>query len=277
MSAATNKISRELAREYGQETVRILEVGEYRAASGRTVRIGGIVSRSVTGTCRYPPDHDVPESRTGAHATHISVTNETTLSAARALLDAGCRPAVLNFASATHAGGGFLTGARAQEEYLARSSGLYACLRDQPMYEFHRARHDPMYTNYAIYSPDVPVFRADDGTMVDEPYMVGIITSPAANASALPLGRHAEIPAAMWARVLKVLYLGIEHRHDGIVLGAWGCGAFGNDGAVIAGLFRKALAENFRGAYRRVTFAVVDWSPEQRFIGPFKAAFSTPL
>jgi len=89
---------------------------------------------------------------------------------------------VLNFASATHPGGGFLSGARAQEEYLARSSGLYACIRDNPMYAFHRSRSDPHYTNYAVYSPEVPVFRSDDGSLLDEPYTVGIITSPAVNA-----------------------------------------------------------------------------------------------
>ena len=277
MGTFANNISRDVAREYGQEAVRIAEAGEYRASSGRGVRIADMVERSVSGTVNYPPDLKLPESRTGAHVTQVAVENETTLSAARSLLDAGCRPAVLNFASATHPGGGFLTGARAQEEYLARSSGLYACLRDQPIYEFHRAHHDPLYTNYAIYSPDVPVFRADDGTLLDTPYTVGVITSPAANASALPPNRHAEILVAMWERILKVLYLGIKHGHDGIVLGAWGCGAFGNDGALIARLFRKALAENFRGAYRRVTFAVVDWSVERRFIGPFECAFADPL
>ena len=98
-------------------------------------------------------------------------------------------------------------------------------------------------------------------------------TTPAVNASALSTDRHGEIPGAMWARILKVLSLGVEHGQDGIVLGAWGCGAFGNDATAIAEQFRVALAGNFRGAYRRVTFAIVDWSPELRFIRPFQRAF----
>ena len=163
--------------------------------------------------------------------------------------------------------------ARAQEEYLARSSGLYACLRTNPMYAFHCARHDPLYTDYVIYSPAVPVFRADDGTLLETPYTVGMITSPAVNAAALPPERNAEIGPAMWLRILKVLAAGIAHGHDSIVLGAWGCGAFGNDGAEIAELFRQALQENFRGAYRQVLFAILDWSREKRFIGPFQPAF----
>ena len=60
---------------------------------------------------------------------------------------------LLNFASAKSPGGGFLNGARAQEEYLARSSCLYQCIRWNPMYAFHRANDDPLYTDYAIYSP----------------------------------------------------------------------------------------------------------------------------
>ena len=51
-------------------------------------------------------------------------------------------------------------------------------------------------------------------------------------------------------RILKILAIGVLHRHDSIVLGAWGCGAFGNDPDKIAELFERALGTNFRGAYR---------------------------
>jgi uncharacterized protein (TIGR02452 family) len=238
------------------------------------VTIADLLEHSVVGTTSYPPDVTLPESQVGTHRTRIEIANKTTLAAVQHLRASGHHPVALNFASATHPGGGFLSGARAQEEYLARSSGLYACLRANPMYAFHQARHDPLYTDYVIYSPEVPVFRADDGTLLETPYTVGIITSPAVNAGALPPERQAEILPAMWRRILKVLAAGVHHTHDSIVLGAWGCGAFGNDGGNIASLFRKALAENFNGAYRRVIFAIVDWSPEKKFIGPFQHAFA---
>jgi len=61
---------------------------------------------------------------------------------------------------------------------------------------------------------------------------------------------------------------------DSIILGAWGCGAFGNDPDGIAALFERALQNNFKGAYRQVKFAIVDWSEEKRFIGPFQRIFS---
>lgn len=267
------RISRELAAQYGEEAVQIIRDGAYRAPSGKMVSIADLLERSVKGTTSYPPEVTLPQDRAGIYQAGIEVANEPTLSAVQHLLRSGHHPVALNFASATHPGGGFLSGARAQEEYLARSSGLYACLRGHPMYAFHRARHDPLYTNYVIYSPEVPIFRGDDGALLETPYTVGIITSPAVNAAALPRDRQVEILPAMWGRILKVLAAGVHHGHDSIVLGAWGCGAFGNRSSEIAPLFRKALDENFKGAYRQVVFAILDGSPDKRTIGPFQAAF----
>jgi len=238
------------------------------------IHIADLLEQAIHGTVSYPPAAELPNIGGGSHDTKIEVVNETTLSGVQRLMATGRHPAALNLASATHPGGGFLGGARAQEEYLARSSGLYACLRGNPMYSFHRACHDPLYTNYVIYSPGVPIFRGDDGALLEEPYTVGIITSPAVNAAVLDPQRRAEIGPAMWERILKVLAVGVAHGHDSLVLGAWGCGAFRNDGHEIAGLFAKALGESFRGAYRHVVFAIVDWSHERKFIAPFERVFA---
>jgi uncharacterized protein (TIGR02452 family) len=77
----------------------------------------------------------------------------------------------------------------------------------------------------------------------------------------------------MRSRILKVLAVGAHHRHDGLVLGAWGCGAFGNDANEIAGLFREALDRPFRGVFSHVVFAITDWSEDERLIGPFLQSF----
>ena len=81
----------------------------------------------------------------------------------------GLRPVALNFANATNPGGGFLGGATAQEESLCWATGLYACLLGNPMYAFHQEHDDGLYTDYVIYSPDVPVFRSDVGALLAAP------------------------------------------------------------------------------------------------------------
>ena len=200
----------------------------------------------------------------------------TTLAAVRTLLAEGFNPAALNMASANSPGGGFLSGGRAQEEYLCRSSALYYCLRGNPMYDREDFAKNPFYDHYVIYSPDVVVFRDDNGELLEKPYTCSIITSPAVQAVAvqkyLP-GRVNEIKGVMWERILKVLGVAHKHGHNALVLGAWGCGAFGNDGHMIAGLFKQALADNYKGAFSKVVFAISDWSNEQRFIGPFREVF----
>lgn len=273
MRTFTSQIPREVARAYGHATVAICERGTYQAPSGRTVDIRAEIAWAVQGTAAYPQDVPLPTMARGPHTTAIEVTNETTLSAATRMQAQGLSTVALNFASATSPGGGFLSGARAQEEYLARSSCLYACIRDNPLYAFHRAQNDPFYTDYLLYSPAVPVIRDDDGVLLEQPYFLSIITAAAVYASHVPQARRAEITGVMWQRILKVLAAGVAHGHDAIILGAWGCGAFGNDGNEIARLFHTALDENFRGAYRKVVFAIVDWSVEQRFIGPFEEVF----
>lgn len=270
------RITRKTAAQYGREALKIGEQGQYTAPSGKIVHIQPLLSAALKGTVSYPPQTSLPEENPGPHETRFEVQNETTLSASKRLLDAGYNPAALNFASATHPGGGFLSGARAQEEYLARSSCLYECIRSNPMYEYHRKNHDPFYTDYAIYSPGVPIIREDKGNLLEKPYPLSIITSPAVKATKVPAEKRPQIKPVMSKRILKVLSVGLAHGHDSLVLGAWGCGAFGNDSRLIAQLFHKALIQNFRGAFKYVVFAVMDRSPQRRFITPFESIFKSP-
>jgi uncharacterized protein (TIGR02452 family) len=60
-----------------------------------------------------------------------------------------------------------------------------------------------------------------------------------------------------------------------LVLGAWGCGAFGSDPGRTAADFRHALETEFSGAFSEIVFAITDWSPEWKFLGPFRDAFES--
>ena len=239
-------IPRSRAGELGREAAEISRRGEYRTPSGRTVSIAGLVQGAVSGTLSYPPGEDPPSSDRDPVESHITVENTTTLAAAKRLNDDRGDAVVLNFASATAPGGGFRKGGRAQEEYLARSSALFACLEHNEMYSYHRARHDALYTDYVIYSPGVPVFRNDDGELLEEPIGVGMLTSPAVYAKHVDPSRRSAIEPTMRARIRKVLAVGLAHGHLDIVLGAWGCGAFGNDPGLIAKLFGEPSADRLR-------------------------------
>lgn len=257
------------------ETLAILKTGQYTDPSGKTVDLSDSLRQAKNGTRSYSPEVSVrvpafPDRRTG-----IEVVNASTLDVARGLVAEGHRVAALSFASAKNPGGGFLTGAQAQEESLARASGLYAMLLGDPMYDHHRSLRDPMYTTWVIYSPDVPVFRIDEGRLLDEPYLCSFLTSPAVNVGALHHvdDRGDEIRRVMQERVERVLGVAALHGHEVLVLGAWGCGVFRNDPEQIAELFRIALAGRFRGAFTRVVFAVLDSSGKRQSLGPFEQVF----
>ena len=111
--------------------------------------------------------------------TAIQVTNETTLMASRRFIGSGLRPLALNFANGVQPGGGFLLGARAQEEVLCRSSALFETQVDDPMYAYHWDRELPDSTDWAIYAPAVPVFRDDDGTALDCYWILDFLTCAA--------------------------------------------------------------------------------------------------
>jgi len=133
-----------------------------------------------------------------------------------------------------------------------------------------------MYTSYAIYSTDVPVFRTDEGALLAKPYLCSFITCPAVNAEVVlerDPSRRPQIRTAMAERVRRVLTIAALHEHEALVLGAWGCGVFGNDCREIAELFHESLAKEFHGVFAHVVFAILDWSEERRFIGPFRQVF----
>jgi uncharacterized protein (TIGR02452 family) len=256
-----------------EETLAILRAGHYTSPSGQVVPLGKLLRQAKDGTCSYPPEARVRVPARADRRTRIDVVNASTLDAVRGLADK--RVAALNFASAKNPGGGFLTGAQAQEESLARASGLYAMLLGDPMYDCHRALHDPIYTTWVIYSPDVPVFRCDDGTLLDEPYLCSFLTSPAANVGSLRDREHRgdEVRRVMRERVERVLAVAALHGHEVLVLGAWGCGVFRNDPKQIAELFQTALAGPFRGAFTHVVFAVLDSSADRQSVGRFEEVF----
>lgn len=261
-------------------TLEILDAGQYTLPDGRTVSLGDSVRRAVEGTRLYTPEQlatliDARAWRTDAPTTRIAVTPETTQIAAQRL--APKDPVALNFASARNPGGGFLNGAKAQEEDLARCSGLYPCVLSQPAYyEANRSNPSLLYTDHAIYSLRVPFFRTKSRDLASEPFLTSIITAPAPNAGQALLQSAAtadEIDAALRRRAAYVLAIAATEGHATLILGAWGCGVFRNDPARVADAFGALLEGSFRGAFEEVVFAILDRTDDRAFLAPFEARF----
>jgi uncharacterized protein (TIGR02452 family) len=269
-------------RDIARENDRIMAAGGYRGPSGRWVDLADAVAAAADGTRMYGPGPvAVPDTAAGPGA-RCTVTSESSTAAARRLTVEGGGPvAALNFASARNPGGGYVNGAQAQEEALCRASALYPCLLRAPdFYAHHRADRDVFYSHRVIHSPAVPVFRDDAGALLDAPYAVGFLTSPAPNAGVIARtmpDRTGEVGPVLDARAERVLEVAVAHGYRRLVLGAWGCGVFRNDPARVAAAFAALLAPGgrFARAVDEAVFAVLDRRADSPTRVAFAAAFAT--
>ncbi|KAK0486277.1 hypothetical protein IW261DRAFT_1454695 [Armillaria novae-zelandiae] len=207
--------------------------------------------------------------------THITISEISTLEGLRNLATSnshGGKIAVLNFASAKNPGGGFLSGARAQEESVARSSTLYPSLMTETAQEFYRLHNQKknqdrgFYTHAMIYSPSVLFFRDDVGEWL-KPVEADVVTSPAVNAGTVR--DHAgdedevleeKIEKEMWERMGRILFLCEKTGAKTLVLGSFGTGVFKNKVSLVARHWADLLAvpgARFADSFSRIEFAIL--------------------
>lgn len=277
-------MSRDNRQLIAKKTLAIVKQGNYTNDQDKSIDISEWIKKSVQNTKLYLPeeiDSLVSQSHEARFDTSISIENETSLQAAYNLRqEVGEQDKILclNFASAKNPGGGFLGGSQAQEESLARSSGLYESLQTQPkFYEFHRKQKNLLYSDHMIYSPDVPVFRNDEGDLLDRPYALSFITSPAPNRGAIAKNTPDLLPEVKETFVKRgagVLALAASQGYQILILGAWGCGVFQNEPEEIAYVFSNLLNNDFKDVFKKVHFAVLDRSKETNIYNSFKAALA---
>lgn len=258
------------------ENEHVATTGVYSTDTGTRVSIASALAAARSGTVSHSPDF--ASAPTGPFTGEAEVTDEDSMRAARRLTDEGVEHlAVLNFASARNPGGGYLRGAKAQEEDLCRTALLYQCLLEAPdYYAAHRASADLGYSHRVIFSPYVPVIRDGSRALLGRPYEVSFLTSPAPNAGQLALhspGKKVDVRDILTERARRVLGVAAHHGVRELVLGAWGCGVFGNDPAEVAEAFAEAL-DTHGAPFTRITFAVWDRSADSPNRDAFRARFT---
>ena len=182
---------------------------------------------------------------------------------------------VLNFANPVNPGGGVRLGARAQEEDLCRKSSLLLSLETRQAsryYNYNRGLSARFMSSDAVMiTPKVEIIRDENGDLLDETVVVSVMTCAA------PYLRYGldgmtqqQYEDLFYRRIVSMLRCASHMGYKYLVLGAFGCGAFGNDARVVADLFCKAFRqpvfENGRKGYNlfhTVDFAVLSRDPEE--------------
>lgn len=173
---------------------------------------------------------------------------------------------ILNMANAHHPGGGWLRGALAQEEVLCYRSSLSFTLK---------RRFYPIHDYGGVYSPTVVIIREslarghdllDLSRPEDLPVLsfvsVAAIRGPAIAKTLEGEERYKRTDDrdVMKEKMRVILRIAGTTGHRQLVLGALGCGAFGNPRVEVARCWREVFEEKeFKGGWwESVVFAVME-------------------
>ena len=162
--------------------------------------------------------------------------------------------AVLNFASYNNPGGNFINGSKAQEECLCYESYLYNVLKEcMGYYKInHKNKNKCLYTDRALYSPNVRFTKECKDVFCD------VITCAAPNKTAAQ--KYCNVSDEENSKVLKeriefVLKIAQDNGVDNLILGAYGCGVFGQDPLEVAKIFKEFLSGKYK-CFNKVIFPI---------------------
>lgn len=201
------------------------------------------------------------------------------------LLPEGSQPVlVLNFANPVNPGGGVRNGAKAQEEDLCRKSSLLLSLESpeaSPYYQYNKFLHTYMGSDAVMITPQVEIIKDENGELLPESVVVAVMTCAAPMISKGMEGlTDQQYRELFYNRIVRMLKVAAHEQYEILVLGAFGCGAFGNDAKQVSDLFYKALKEfDYHGLkakdyFRRIDFAVLDHSKDQYNFKEFSRNFA---
>ncbi len=267
-------------KKIAENTLEVIESGFYINDRKEKISIQELLDYAISNSKLYTPKESDEllnkKKEIIGYETCIRVEEETTLNSVKNLVATVNEEVLyLNFASAKNPGGGFLGGSQAQEESIARATGLVPCLNNNfEYYEVNRKTTSGLYTDYMIYSPRVPVFKNEEGRLLDFPVVASVLTAPAVNAGAVRKNspkKIGEIEKVMKRRIEKVLKIVEEKEYKHLVLGAWGCGVFRNEPNDVAKWFKEVITTKFESSFKNIVFAI--YSRDEKFVNAFKKEF----
>lgn len=281
-----------------QDTMEILEKGYY-ITDGKKIKLK-LSRRQMEHASVYLP-HDIEKISESKEISHTIVMGRIGVDCVNmdsfSLAVERCRECsyllkgkgenrilVLNLANPVNPGGGVRRGAKAQEEDLCRRSSLLLSLEGREAwayYSYNRNLHTYMGSDGIIITPDVEILKDENGNLLEDSVIVSVMTCAA------PMVRRGlegmsdeEYREMVYKRITGMLKTAAYLGYKVLVLGAFGCGAFGNDARVVSDLFYKAIKEfDYDGMsavdfFRRIDFAVLDHSPDQYNFRHFFRNFS---
>ena len=269
------------------ETVEIVEGGGYETKTGVVVELPNDKAMR-DGSVLYQQELPMVGETDYKGTTSIKVLEQDCIVVAKGMLERGYNPAVLNLASSWSPGGGVVQGSRAQEESIFRRTNLYRSLyqfahggkpdmfatKPEPI-DLKKTPHYKEHLDYhfgGIYTPGATVFRASNFELFQKPFQMSFITVAAIKEPVLtPTGHLTDADKDQTRdKIRTILRIGLKHGHDCLVLGALGCGAYGNPPADVARLFHEVIEEDeFRDKYKMIVFAILG----QRCFVPFRKEF----
>mmetsp|Transcript_10423 Transcript_10423/g.29395 ORF Transcript_10423/g.29395 Transcript_10423/m.29395 type:complete len:335 (-) Transcript_10423:225-1229(-) len=268
-----------VSKDYGRLKKLLAQVAE----SNYQLRNQWTVPRTIAITHRECADYRI-------RGDAVPLISFSTLSTVDALISLGLHSQQvvcgLNFANGKDVGGGYKHGATAQEEDL--------CRRIPPLYtSLHRANKDGLYPfgpstckapespeKYAdvLYTADLRIAREgeEEGFAIlpnARQVRASLVSAAAPN---INFAREISDPSLIYATIQSIFIAPkiVQPEVTTLVLGAWGCGAFGGNAAEIAGLFAQAIVrDNLGQLYSEVHFAIPRTSPADTNHDVFREIF----
>lgn len=198
--------------------------------------------------------------------TEVEVTTEGSFNAAYRIRkdNPDKKIAVLNFASAKRPGGMVTRGSSAQEECLCRVSTLYNVLSSSKFKSHYvkGKKSDNFYIDELIYSPDIKVvLHLENYTELkpEDYWSVDVITSAFPNLRNISnseiMEKEDKIKFLYDQRIENVFQAAMKESVDILILGAWGCGVFRNDPAMVAESFLN-IQYKYEGIFEKIIYPV---------------------